>query len=301
MPNRRMHADEVDTDVSLVRRLLGAQFPHWSGLPIEPVPSTGTDNAIYRLGDELAVRLPRIAWAIGQVDLEHEWLPRLAPQLPLAIPEPLVKGEPGEGYPWHWSVYRWLPGGNATIDELADPRQSAIDLARFLVALRRIDTNGGRPAARHNRRSLALATHDARVRDAIRELHGVIDTDSATTAWEAALRAPVWDGEPVWFHGDMLLGNLLFEDGRLSAVIDFSGMCVGDPTCDLTIAWSLFAGESRETFREALDVDDGSWARGRGYALSQALIFIPYYLETNPLGVVRARRVVDEVLADVAP
>ncbi len=294
----KMHADEVDTDASLVGRLLAAQFPQWAGLPIAPVSSAGTDNAIYRLGDDMAVRLPRIHWAVGQVDKEHEWLPRLGPFLPLAISVPLAKGQPGEGYPWHWSVYQWLKGENATIDLIADPRQAAIDLAQFITALQRIDTTGGPRAVDHNLRGVPLADRDARTREAIAALHGMIDADAATTVWEAALQAPDWNRAPVWFHGDLLPGNLLFEQGRLSAVIDFGGLGVGDPACDLMIAWGLFSGESRDVFRAALAVDDATWARGRGHALSQAVIFIPYYLDTNPVGVSNARRMIDAVLAD---
>ena len=217
MPSNKMHADEVDTDVSLVCRLLAGQFRHWADLSIEPVRSAGTDNAIYRLGDDMAVRLPRIHWATGQVEKEHQWLPRLAPHLPLAIPVPLAKGKPAEGYPWGWSVCQWLEGETATFGRIADPRQAAKDLARFVAALQRIDPTNGPPAGR----GVPLAMRDAETRSAIADLHDMLDTDAATAAWEAALEAPVWDRVPVWFHGDLLPGNLLFERGRLSAVIDF--------------------------------------------------------------------------------
>jgi aminoglycoside phosphotransferase (APT) family kinase protein len=293
-----MHADEVDTDVSLVRRLLAAQFPHWADLPIEPVPSVGTDNAIYRLGDDMAVRLPRIHWAAGQVGKEHQWLPKLAPLLPLAIPAPLAKGIPGEGYPWHWSVCVWLEGESATIERITDPLQAAKQLAQFMTALQSIDPTGGPCAIDHNLRGVPLARRDAATREAIAALYGMLDVAAVTMAWEDALQAPEWDRAPVWFHGDMLPGNVLVERGRLSAVIDFGGLGVGDPACDLMIAWSLFSGESRDMFRVALQVDDATWARGRGHALSQALIFIPYYLDTNPVGVRNAWRAIDEVLSD---
>ncbi len=298
MPDGKMHADEVETDESLVGRLLAAQFPRWASLSIEPLHSAGTDNAIYRLGDDMAVRLPRIHGATGQVDKEHRWLPRLAPLLPLAIPVPIAKGTPGEGYPWHWSVYRWLEGENATIELIADPRQAARELAQFIYALQRIDTTGGPLAVDHNLRGVPLATRDASTREAIAALRGMIDADAATTAWEAALQAPEWGRAPVWFHGDLLPGNLLFEQGRLSAVIDFGCLGMGDPACDLMVAWGLFSGESRDAFRAALPVDDATWARGRGHALSQALIFVPYYLDTNPVGIANARHMIDEVLAD---
>ncbi len=295
-----MHAEDVDTDVSLVGRLLAAQFPQWAHLPIEPVDSAGTDNAIYRLGDDRAARLPRTQRATWQVDKEHQWLPRLAPNLPLSIPFPLAKGTPAEGYPWHWSVYRWLEGETATIERIADPRQAAIDLAQFVAALQRIDPTGGPPPGPHNfGRGVPLGLRDAATRTAIASLKGMIDTDAVTAAWDAALKTAAWDRPPVWIHGDLLPGNLLFgEGGRLSGVIDFGGLGVGDPACDLMVAWTFFSGASRNAFRAALSVDDATWARGRGWALSWALIYIPYYLDSNPLGVSAARHTIDEVLAD---
>ena len=295
-----MHADEVDTDVSLVRRLLAAQFPHWADLPIEPVLSIGTDNAIYRLGDDMCVRLPRIHWAVEQVDKEHEWLRKLAPHLPLAIPVPLAKGMPAHGYPWRWSVCPWLPGEVATTERIADARQAATDLAQFVVALHRIDSAGGPPPGAHNsHRGVPLAMRDSATRTAIASLEGMIDTAAATETWEASLETAPWDRPLVWIHGDLMPGNLLInEKDRLSAVIDFGCLGVGDPACDLMAAWTLFSGESREVFRAALSVDDATWARGRGWALSCALIYIPYYLNSNPKGVSTAQHTINEVLAD---
>lgn len=299
MAARNMHADEIHTDESLVRRLVAAQFPRWAGLPIAPVPSAGTDNAIYRLGDDMSVRLPRIHWATGQIAKERAWLPRLAPHLPLQIPEQIAIGAPGEGYPYEWAIYRWLDGESGMAAHLADPRQAARDLAQFIRALQRIDPASGPLAAEHNLRGAPLATRDAATRQAIAAMGALINADAAIAVWEDALRAPEWDRAPVWFHGDLLPGNLLFVRGRLRAVIDFSGLGVGDPAPDLMCAWGLFSGASREAFRAALLVDDATWARGRGHALSQAVIFVPYYLDTNPLGVASAMRQIAEVLADV--
>jgi len=294
----KMHDDEVNTDMSLVIRLLASQFPHWADLPLSTVESAGTDNAIYRLGDDMAVRLPRIHWATGQADKERNWMPKLAPHLPLAIPAPLAKGTPGEGYPWDWSIYRWLEGENLTLEQVPDPNQSAIDIANFIIALQKIDITDAPLAIDYGLRGEPLATRDMDTREAISALHEMIDVDAVTKIWDSALHASEWDREPVWFHGDLLPGNLLFKQGRLSAVIDFGGLGVGDPACDLMIAWSLFSGESRDAFRRALQVDDATWARGRGHALSQALIFIPYYLETNPVGVKNAWHTINEILAE---
>lgn len=290
----KMHADEIETDVALVRQLLAAQFPRWADLPLAPVRSAGTDNALYRLGDDMVVRLPRIHWAIGGMDKEHEWLPRLAPLLPLAIPVPLAQGTPGEGYPWQWSVYRWLDGEDATIAPFADLGQAARDLAHFIAALRRIDPTGG-PAAS---RGVPLSTRDAPTRAAIASLRGMLDTDAVTAAWEAALQAPAWDGPPVWIHTDLQPLNLLVERGRLCAIIDWEGLGVGDPACDLMLAWNLLSAETRNVFRATLAVDDAAWARGRGWALSVGLIALPYYQTTNPALAGIARHAIDEVRAD---
>jgi aminoglycoside phosphotransferase (APT) family kinase protein len=291
-----MHVDEIDTDASLVRLLLAAQFPQWADLPIEPVASSGTDNALYRLGDDLAVRLPRIRWATGQVEKDREWLPKLAPLLPVAIPVPLAKGEPAEGYPWHWGVYRWLSGDNPVVDRLTDAGARATELAQFVAALRAIDPTGGPQA----RRGVPLAERDPPTRTAIDDLQGMIDTAAATAAWEVALGAPAWPGPPVWIHGDLSPGNLLCAEGRLSAVIDFATLGVGDPACDLIVAWNLLPAETRSIFREALRVDDATWERGRGWALSIALIQLPYYHRTNPVLAGSARHTIAQILAESA-
>jgi aminoglycoside phosphotransferase (APT) family kinase protein len=295
----RMHIDEVETNVSLVARLLTEQFPQWAVLPIAPVPSAGTDNALYRLGDHMVVRLPRIHWAIEQVNKEHQWLPKLAPFLPLAVPVPLAKGEPGHGYPWRWSVYRWLEGENATIERIANQRQAAIDLARFVGALQRIDATGGPPHGPHNsHRGEPLAMRDARTREAIATLRGALDVDHVTAVWDSAIGASAWSGPPVWLHGDLQSGNLLAVGGRLSAVIDFGCLGLGDPACDVMAAWMFLSAETRGIFRAALQVDDATWARARGWALSVGLIALPYYQSSNLVLAGIARRAIDETLAD---
>jgi len=264
-----------------------------------PVHSAGTDNAIYRVGADMAVRLPRIENATGQVDKEQQWLPRLAPHLPLAIPVPLAKGTPGEGYPWYWSVYRWLEGENATIERIANPRQAARELAQFVAALQQIDPRGGpHPGVHNSFRGVPLSTRDTETRAAIAELSGVLDTLAVTAAWDAALQTPAWHGPPVWIHGDLSPLNLLVERGRISAVIDFGCLGVGDPACDLQVAWNLLSAETRGVLRAALPVDDATWARGRGWALSVGLIALPYYQSTNPILAGIARRAIDEALAD---
>jgi len=291
-----MHADEVETDVALVRRLLAGQLPQWADLPIHLVASYGTDHDIYRLGDHLAARLPRIGWATNQAVKEAEWLPKLAPHLPLAIPVQLAMGHPAEGYPFDWSVYEWLPGDNAngTIDDLG---QAAVDLAEFVKALRGVDTGGAHPR-RVGSRGGPLAEGDEQVRRSIAQLGDRIDRSAALRSWEESLDALAWSRHEVWVHGDLLPGNLLVVDGRLSGVIDWGGLNVGDPACDLQPAWNVFAGESRKRYRAELEVDDASWLRGRGWALSQAVSALPYYWDTNPGMIRQASHALEQVLAD---
>jgi aminoglycoside phosphotransferase (APT) family kinase protein len=292
----KMHADEVDTDVDLVRRLLATQFPQWAELSIDPVVSYGTDHDIYRLGDHLAARLPRIAWATKQAAKEAEWLPKLASHLPLAIPVQLAMGQPAEGYPFEWSVYEWLPGENAN-ETIADLDQAAVDLAAFVAALRGVDATDAHPRP-FGSRGAPLAELDKNVRRAISELGDRIDAAAAVRSWEESLSASAWDGADVWVHGDLLPGNLLVIDRRLSAVIDFGGLNVGDPACDLQPAWNVFAGDSRARYRAELQVDDASWLRGRGWALYQAVMALPYYWDTNPGMIRQASHALAEVLAD---
>ena len=289
----RMHTDQVDSDPALVRRMLAAQYPEWTDLSIRRIPSSGTDNAIYRLGTEMVVRLPLIHWAVGQVEKEHTWLPQLAPLLPLVIPQPLAMGEPAEGYPWHWSVYRWIDGENAHPSRIADLRETAVGLAEFVGAMHALDLAD----APLSQRGVQLVTKDAEIRGAIVAVRHEFDAGALTAAWDEAITAPPWDGPPVWVHGDLSDGNLLVRDGRLHAVIDFSCLGLGEPANDLDVAWDLFSGASREAYRTALGVDDATWARGRGWAITAAY-GIPYYEQTNPGIVARARRRLAAILAD---
>lgn len=299
MATGKMHVDEVDTDAGLVQRLLAAQFPQWADLPLEPQQSFGSDNALYRLADDKVVRLPRIQAAAGQVDKENKWLPRLAPLVTLAIPVPLAKGTPGEGFPWSWSVYRWIEGETATIGRIANLRQAATEMAQFIAALHGIDTADGPPPGHQNSfRGAPLATRDAETRGAISNLGGTLDEVAMTAAWDAALDARVWNRPPVWIHGDLQPGNLLIQGGRLNAVIDFGCLGIGDPACDLIVAWNLFNAESREVLRVALKVDEATWKRGRGWALSVALIALPYYEHSNPTLATVSRYAVQEILAE---
>jgi aminoglycoside phosphotransferase (APT) family kinase protein len=285
----------------LVRRLLASQFPEWADLPVSRLLPAGSDNVIYRLGEHMSVRLPRGGWAAGQAAKEQYWLPRLAPRLPLPIPIPLAVGKPAFGYRWDWSVSGWLPGETATVKGLADPRRTASELAEFLIALRHaLPVESDAPISHDEFTGTQLAKRDQATRAAIAAVHHTFDAGAMTAVWDAALRAPAWDQAKVWFHGDLHLGNLLVSGGHLSAVIDFAGLGVGDPACDIVIAWNLLSPETRPVFRAALQVDDATWARAKGWALTTGLNAYTSYAATNPLIGANTHRQISQVLIDHA-
>jgi aminoglycoside phosphotransferase (APT) family kinase protein len=295
----RMHGDEVGIDAALVKLLLSEQFPQWARLPVRPVGSAGTDNALYRLGDDMAVRLPRIEGAAAQVDKEQRWLPTLAPLLPVEVPVPLAKGEPGRGYPWRWSLCRWVEGQDATVAPVTDVREAAVSLGGFVAALHSVEASGGPAPGRHNSfRGEPLAARDDETRAAIAELRGLIDGDAATAVWEGALEAPAWEGPPIWLHGDLHAANLLVRGARLSGVIDFGCLGIGDPACDAMVAWTYLTAGTRPVFRDAIRADDATWDRGRGWALSFGLVALPYYRDTNPVLAGIARYAIEQAIAD---
>lgn len=289
-----MHDDEMDIDAALVGGLVAAQFPQWADLPIRAAESTGTVNAIYRLGDHLYARLPRVEEWAQDLGKEWYWLPKLAPRLSLRIPEPVGKGHPASSYPFPWAIYGWIEGQPYSDELVDDERQAARDLAQFVVELRGVGLTTGAP--RGGRKPLREL--DAFTRVAIDSARGVIDGDAATAAWERALEAPPWNGTRVWIHTDLLRPNVLVLGGRLHAIIDFGGVGVGDPAADVIAAWSVFGRTGRRAFRCALNVDEGTWNRARGFALHQATMIIPYYAESNPGFVAQAKRTIDEVLND---
>ncbi|WP_329084057.1 aminoglycoside phosphotransferase family protein [Streptosporangium sp. NBC_01469] len=294
-----MHIDgRAGIDAGLVRRLVATQFPRWGALPVTPVEVDGWDNRTYRLGDEMTVRLPTAAGYVPAVDKEHRWLPVLASSLPVAVPTPLAKGAPGEGYPFDWSIRGWLDGETARPDRIDDLSGFAASVADFILALQRVDAMGGPQAGEHSfYRGAPPAHYDDETRRSLAALDGHVDTTRASAVWDAALEA-AWSGPPVWFHGDIASGNLLVRDGKLAAVIDFGTSGVGDPACDLVIAWTMFSGDSREAFRDAVGQDPAMWARARGWALWKALISLVAEIDGDEGKAGENRRVIDEVLAD---
>lgn len=275
-----------------------SQFPKWANLPINQVEFSGWDNRTFRLGNNMSVRLPSEEWYAAQVEKEQYWLPKLAPFLPFQIPIPLALGNPDKNYPRQWSIYQWLEGENATTENISNLLEFAVSLAQFLVALQQIDSSGGPLPGEHNFfRGGALNVYDDETRNSIAILKNEINSDMATEVWEAAINTKC-NGKPVWLHGDFAIGNLLVNKGKLSAIIDFGCLGIGDPACDLTIAWTFLSGESRNAFVETLNLDGATWARARGWALWKALITLVEHIETDANKSKHARNVINEVLDD---
>ncbi|WP_019215120.1 aminoglycoside phosphotransferase family protein [Legionella tunisiensis] len=289
----KMHKNEVDIDEALVHTLLKEQCPHWDNLPLEAILSSGTDNALFRLGSDYVIRLPRIDWATKSIHKEYEWIPKIAQYLHLPISVPLFKGDPCQSYPWSWLITQWNDGHNPSFEKKDEYELLAKELADFLNELHEIKLADG-PLSR---RGVPLKELNEDTRQAISELEGEINIQSVTSLWHRLSNSPAWHQAPVWIHGDFLPGNILVENNRLTAVIDFSDVGIGDPACDLVIAWSLLNSHSRNVFRKNLkNIDDNTWERGRGWALSIALIMLPYYKNSNPVLASLARRMIENVV-----
>ncbi|MFC0624257.1 aminoglycoside phosphotransferase family protein [Kribbella deserti] len=289
--------DRKPANAAVARRLIAAQFPQWAGLEVRSVNSQGWDNRTFRLGDEMLVRLPTAKEYALAVEKEHRWLPVLAPAVPFEIPVPLAKGVPDDEFRHPWSVYQWIEGEPADGAVINDMTAFALDVADFLKALQRIDpTDGPEPGLHNWHRGGPLATYDGWARSSLETLDGLVRTDAAEEIWERALKAP-WDERPVWFHGDVASGNLLLKDGSLAAVIDFGTCGVGDPACDLAIAWTMLTGTSRAAFRDRLGVDDATWLRGQGWALWKALLVCAGAVNDGEGLPAEASYVLEEILA----
>ena len=291
----RMHDDEVVTDAALVAALVAEQFPEWALLPVAEVTSSGTDNAMYRLGDRLAARMPKIHWAVKPLEREFAWLPRIAPALPFAAPVPVALGQPGEGYPWRWTVCRWLEGVHPVAGGTQGAEQLAADLAEFVRAMRSLDPTGAPrtawPRPLHEENGL-VRTNLALLADELGP-----QLDDVVAIWEEALAASP-AGASVWIHGDLAPSNLLMRDGRLHGILDFGAMGLGDPASELRPAWNLLPASARDVFRDGVGADETTWARARGWVLLQALAQLPYYTVRNPPLAANARHVIAELVAE---
>lgn len=289
-------SDKPEITLSLVIDLISEQFPQWAHLPIRPVKLSGWDNRTFHLGEEMSIRLPSAEGYAPQVQKEQKWLPGLASHLSFPIPELLAIGQPSKNYPWNWSVYRWIEGENADVLHADDLQQFASQLAQFLNELYKIDATGGPLAGAHNYyRGGSPSVYDGETRSAIAQLQDFIDVDTVTNVWEKALSSK-WSNSPVWIHGDFSVENILVKDGRLAAVIDFGCMGVGDPACDLVIAWTFLTRESRKIFRSHLGLDPDTWARARGWALWKSLITLAPLVDKTCSKALKKQQVIDEIL-----
>jgi aminoglycoside phosphotransferase (APT) family kinase protein len=292
MTSPRLHDDEFIADVAVVRRLLAAQLPQWAGRRLTRIGLAGTMNQLFRLGGDLLVRLPRRDNAIEQLYFERDWLPRLAANLPVRVPEQVALGRPDDVYPHQWAVYRYIEGDHPSVDD-ADGDQLAEDLAAFVLAMRALDPAG----ARGGYRTGPLSDRDDYVRVWTVKADGLIDAAAVLRIWDEALAAPAWQQEPAWAHSDLSSGNLLVRGGRLGAVIDFGAAGVGDPCYDLTVAWNSLPVRSRQRFRDAVGLDEAAWARARGWAMTW-VGGVVYYRETNPTMSISGQRALAEIIAE---
>ena len=292
-----MTQSRPEVDDALVRCLLDDQFPQWAELPLDRVTPGGSDHWIYRLGSDLTVRVPAHAGAIHDAEKDLHWLPLLARALPMRIPNPIAVGEPGFGYPWNWSVGRWLDGSVATPDVFGDSIQVADSLAGFLRELHGFDADlpdEWRPLLDRP----LLCASDPAVRSAIAATASQFDAAALSAVWEQALLAESESWQPRWVHGDFHPGNLLAQADRITTVLDFGSFGFGDPAADLMIAYTLMTPRVRRHFARQLDLDAGAWVRGRGWSLRGGILAYAAYADTRPDIAAATTRQITQVLAD---
>ncbi len=292
--------DGLDITKELVTKLIAEQFPQYVHLAISPVAQGGHDNRTFHLGSEYSVRLPSAQGYERQVQKEQTWLPKIAPHLPLPISQPIALGVPSDDYPWKWSIYRWLEGESANCLTLSEAALEtiAVQLAHFLSEFHKFDAEGAPVPGLHNWwRAAHTSIYDEETRDLIDKLRAYIDADKAKDLWQKAIDSK-WHREPVWVHGDVASGNLLVKDNRLAAVIDFGCMGIGDPACDLTIAWTFFKGNSRERFKATIALDEHTWERARGWAMWKALYEISVLPDKTGQALAKQQQIIHDVLEE---
>lgn len=288
----------ITINADLVKKLIKEQFPQWSNLDIKPVKNGGNDNRTFHLGEELSVRLPSEEAYSYQVEKEQKWLPILAEKLSFTIPTPIAKGVANEDYPWSWSIYKWLEGETLSYKKIDGLSQFAKDLGTFLNEFQAIDASEGPLAGQHNfYRGGSLLIYDKESRNSIENNKNSFDLHILNEIWDLALDSK-WVSNPVWVHGDIAPGNILVKDGKLSAVIDFGILGVGDPSCDAAIAWTFFDETSRGEFKKVLNIDGGTWNRARGWALWKALITYDAYKDTVKIMADEAYRTILTIIDD---
>jgi aminoglycoside phosphotransferase (APT) family kinase protein len=294
MSLNKMHADEIDISFDLIKDLLFKQFPKWSHLPLKLMRPEGTDNAMYRLGNDKLIRLPRKESSSFSIEKELTWLPKLGVHLPLSIPNIIAKGVSDKNYPFTWLILEWLDGSSPDKENMVDEHKAAANLASFVKSMQKIKFDG----APNCRRGKPLSTCDDEVKRSIPLLNGFYKIELLKNLWELALKTPQWKKDPVWVHGDLHAGNLLAKDKKIIGVIDFGLAGIGDPACDMMIAWTFLNKKSRKIFHSIVQPDKDTWNRGRGWALFLGIVGYPYYRLSNPIFAHIAKRALDEVVAE---
>lgn len=291
-------SDKPNITLSLVKDLISEQFSEWANLVIQPVEASGWDNRTYRLGEDKLVRLPSAKEYEAQVAKEQKWLPLISPNISIEIPHPLAMGQPMKNYPFYWSVYTWLDGRSANLLSLDESAlgQLASDLSKFLHELHSIDTACAPLPGLHNfYRGGSLLIYDGEIKSSIIQLKNFIDIDAVLFVWERAISSK-WNNSPVWVHGDLSAGNILIKHNKLSAVIDFGCMSIGDPACDLVIAWNFFTEESRRIFKSMMQLDSNTWYRAQGWALWKAMITLNALADKTCSDAKKQKLIIDAIL-----
>jgi len=289
---RMMHENELDISTKMVDHLIKQQCPQYNTLSLKRIPSSSTVHALYQLGQQFVVRLPRIQATQG-IEKEWAWLKHLSPHLDISISEPIFRGNPSEFYPWPWLISHYYPGITPSFEKQNEHSWLAIALADFLNQFHKIPLIEDAP---QSRRGVPLKDLDKQTRQEIVSIGDEFDTTKLVKLWQTFSNLSTWEHEPVWVHGDMLPGNILVNHQMISAVIDFSDVGTGDPACDLIIAWALFNKHSRAIFKKHLqNIDENTWLRGKGWALSIAAIMLPYYKNSNPDFAELARRILTQI------
>jgi aminoglycoside phosphotransferase (APT) family kinase protein len=283
--------------LDLARNLIAEQCPEYSNLPITDVEKQGHDNRTYRLGEHMLIRMPTAADYALKVPKEQELLPKLAKRLSVSIPAPIKMSKPSTDYPYPFSIYKWLPGKSINLLTLTDQEkeQLAFDMAKFLKELQAItDVEGPEPGQHNWWRGDHVSVYDKGAREQIAELAEIIDAPRALALWDKA-SATKWDKKPVWIHGDFAICNILMDGGKLSAVIDFGGAAVGDPACDLVIAWTYLSGKARKIFIAEMDMDQDTWLRARAWALWKATFELCQIVDKNSANVLLHKRIISDI------
>lgn len=294
MAENKLHDDEVDIDIKIVRKLLDEQFPQYKQEELMSMRTSGTDNRMFNLGSDKLVRLPRTEGAVASLEKEALWLPQIGPKLPIEVPIPIHTGKSSKEYPFPWLICPFLEGASPNNSNPLDQEQAVLDLAKFIKQMQKLNTKNAPTCSRGQH----IKIRDNTVKKYIPLLKEEYDISLLSEIWDSVINTPEWKGLSYWIHGDLHEGNILSKKGKIIAVVDF-GLCgVGEPSCDYMCAWTLLGKESREKFKSLLNPDPSCWKRGLGWSFSMGILGYPYYKKTNPVFAEIAKRSMDQAIED---